>query len=105
MTVAELREDDIRQGNELMNARKRLRESTLTIERLRRENAALREKLTELATKEVVAHADDPVSVGDSGGGCGRRPPVLVSEGRVPTDPMNSPLNPEVNPPPYAALR
>ena len=35
----------------------------------------------------------------------GRRRSVLVCEGRVPNDPMNSPLNPEINPPPYAALR
>ena len=82
MSCAELLEDDIKRDNALMNARKRLRESTLTIERLRRENTALREKLTGLATKEVVAHADAPVSVGDSGGGCGRRGSLLTQGSR-----------------------
>lgn len=82
MTVAELMDYDIRQGNALMNTRKRLREAEVTVEQLRRQNAALLEKLTVLSTKEVVAHADAPVSVGDSGGGCGRWGPLLAQGSR-----------------------
>jgi len=47
--------------------------------------------------------SDRPSVVAGSSGG--RRRPLLNSEGRVPTDPMNSPLNPEREPAPFAAVR
>ena len=46
---AAILEDDIRRDNELMNARKRLREATETIERLTAENRRLREAVAKAA--------------------------------------------------------
>jgi len=63
------------------------------------------EELRRLKGGDANGHSDSGVPVDPSGCCCGRRGSVLSQEGRVPTDPMNSPLNPEVNPPPYAALR
>ena len=71
-------------------------------DRLKAENRELRSRLV---AREVMPHDPRSVDAPRPGCGCGRRGPVLSQEGRVPTDPMNSPLNPEVNPPPYAALR
>ena len=71
--------------------------------RLEIENRKLR--LENEAMKGGMPNVDGDLGPDRPRCGCGRRGSVLTSEGRVPTDPMNSPLNPEVNPPPYAALR
>ena len=75
------------------------------IERLVDENIRLEREIRRLKGGDANGHFDSAVSVDLPGSGGGRRSSVLTQEGRVPTDPMNSPLNPEREPAQYAALR
>ena len=75
------------------------------IDRLVEENIRLEAENRRLKGGDAHGHSDSAVPVDPVGSCGGRRGTVLTYEGRVPSDPMNSPLNPEVNPPPYAALR
>jgi len=96
-------------GRRIAERRQQVKQARLDllaqIERLVDENIRLEAEVRRLKGGDAHGHFDSAVSVDSAGSGGGRRSSVLTQEGRVPTDPMNSPLNPEVNPPPYAALR
>ena len=61
--LASILDDDIRRDNALMNTRKRLREANETIERLERENRALRVVVQQQAR---ILDRSEPARVGRS---------------------------------------